>query len=80
MIFVCEEGYMNVVRDLIELGVNVYLSDGLRILFIIVCIRGYLDIVNEFVKVGVDVIEDDIYNNLYIEIDEYLLNCCNVVE
>lgn len=52
----------------------------MRILFIIVCIRGYLDIVNEFVKVGVDVIEDDIYKNLYIEIDEYLLNCCNVVE
>lgn len=76
----CEEGHMNVVRDLIESGVNVQLSDGLRTPLITACIRGHLDIVNELVKAGADATEDDTYNNLHIEIDEYLLNRCNVVE
>lgn len=40
-IIVCEYGYLEVVKKLIELGVDVNLCDGVIILLIILCEKEY---------------------------------------
>lgn len=45
MIIVCENGYLSVVKYLIEKGVNVNVKDLNMILIIVVCVNGYLCVV-----------------------------------
>lgn len=54
MIIVCELGYLNIVKELLKVGVNVNIIFYILFL-IIVCEDGYLSIVVELLKVGVDV-------------------------
>lgn len=54
MIIVCEFGYLNIVKELLKVGVNVNINFYMLFL-IIVCEYDYLSIVVELLKVGVDV-------------------------
>lgn len=55
LIVVCSSGYLDIVIELIFVGVDVNLKFDIFLLIIIVCFYGYLDIVVELIKVGVSV-------------------------
>lgn len=55
LVYVCDKGYLDVVKELIKLGVDV----NLKMLLIFVCKEGYIDIVEELIKEGVDVNLED---------------------
>lgn len=61
---------MNIVKWLINVGVDVNLGDGYGILLIVVCWWRDLKFVKELIKVGVDV-------NLGNEIKIFLIIVCN---
>lgn len=56
LVVVCIFGYLDIVKELVKVGVDVSLRDVLDLLFIVVCKKGYLNIVEWLCKVGVDVI------------------------
>lgn len=66
---------MNIVRELIIVGVNVNFRDILYILLIVVCWEGYMFIVEELVKVDVDVNLRDVFNILIVIFCEYGYVC-----
>lgn len=55
MKIVCYKGYFDIVEKVIEVGIDVNLSDGVNILLIVVCYKGYLEILNKLIEVGVNV-------------------------
>lgn len=48
-------GYLNILKELIKVGVDVNFSNGNGIFLIFVSYCGYIDIVEELIKEGVDV-------------------------
>lgn len=51
----CQIGHFNLVKDLIEVGVNITLRDGNETPLIIACQRRHITVIKELIKAGVDV-------------------------
>lgn len=54
-VIVCNNGYLSIVKVLIEVGVDLKVSNEYKILFLVVCDRGNFFIVYDLMKVGVGV-------------------------
>lgn len=55
LVFVCENGNLVIVWELLKVGVDVNNDKNEYILLVYVCYCGYFDIVEELIKVGVDI-------------------------
>lgn len=51
----CQIGHFNLVKELIEVGVDINLIDGNETSLIIACQRGHVTVMKELIKAGVDV-------------------------
>lgn len=64
LVIVCDIGYVNIVIELIRVGVDVNFKNGFNFLIICVCKKGYENLVEECIKVGV-------YVNVNYVFDDY---------
>lgn len=55
IVFVCENGFLVIVEELLNVGFFVNMDDKFGILLIVVCNYKYLDIVKFLIECGVDV-------------------------
>lgn len=56
---VCEYGYLDIVKKLLEGGVKINMWIDMEIFLIVVCKNGYQSIVRELLKLGVSVNKRD---------------------
>lgn len=54
LVVVCIFGYLDIVKELVKVGVDVNLRGGFDLLFVVVCKEGYLNVVEWLCKVGVE--------------------------